>query len=125
LILFFKKTNRAANTVLGGFMVILAGIHLSHILLLSGWIFRLYWVNPLCIFSLFFAGPLYLHYTSLMTGTAVSWKRQIWLHSVPFLLPLWYVAGFFLKSTDEVTAYYTLARHHQPTDVFVLLILVT
>jgi len=124
-ILFFKKDNRKANRTLGLFMLILASIHLSHILMLSGRAYRFHWLNELCFLLLYFEGPLYLQYTADMTGGRISWKRHAWLHLLPFVPPLLFVASFAFKDPAFVRAYYDIALTRQPPEAVFLLAVVT
>src|SRR5690606_10791332 len=72
-----------------------------------------------------FEGPLYLYYTSLMTGIPVNWKKHLWLHILPFLAPLAYVVSFAFKTPEEVVTYYQKALLIQPMDATIVLAVVT
>lgn len=125
IILFFKKDNRKANMVLAFFMLILASIHVSHLLLLSEKIYDYHWLNEFCFLLLFFEGPLYLWYTSLMTGIPINWKKNLWLHLLPFVAPLWFMASFAFKTHAEIISYYEQAMLTQPFDATMVLAIVT
>lgn len=124
-ILFFKKDNRKANRTLSLFMLILASIHLSHILVLSGAVYRLHWINEFCFLLLYFEGPLYLQYTADMTGERIRWKHHAWLHLLPFLFPVMFVLTFAFKDPAFIQAYYDLTVTRQPPEALLLLLVVT
>lgn len=124
-ILFFKKDNQKANRTLSLFMLILASIHVTHVLVLSGAVYRLHWLNELCFLLLYFEGPLYLQYTADMAGERINWKRHAWLHLLPFTAPLIFVVSFAFKDPAFIRAYYDLALTRQPPEAMFLLTLVT
>ncbi len=124
-ILFLKKDNRKANRTLGFFMLILASIHLSHVLILSGKVYQWHWLNELCFLLLYLEGPLYLQYTADMTGTQINWKRRLWIHLLPFVPPALFFVSFAFKDPDFIRSYYDAARIQQPVEAMVLLSIVT
>lgn len=125
VVLFLKKDNRAANRVLGLFMLILAYIHFTHILLFENLIARLHWFNEFGFLLLYLEGPLFLLYTSYMTGLPVDWKRRAWSHALPFIAPALYIISFLFRDTASIERYYAGVMEKEPADATALLALVT
>jgi len=125
VVLFLKKDNRAANRVLSLFMLILAYIHFTHILLFENLVVQLHWLNELGFLLLYLTGPLFLLYTSYMTGQPVDWKRRAWLHVLPFIAPALYIISFLFRDTASIERYYAGVMEKEPADATALLALVT
>lgn len=117
IILFIKKTNRKANIMLGIFMLIFAFMHLGHLFFIGHTIHRYHFINEIGCFTIFFLGPVYLQYTSYLTGTKIFWKKRITFHVLPFLPAAIYVVIFFFKNTEEIKTYYDNAYIKEPFEM--------
>jgi signal transduction histidine kinase len=125
-ILFFKKNNRKANNLLASIMFCLGYVHLNNIIIISKittiytW---MHWITLACFPLIFLIGPLYLQYSSVMTGIIIQWKDKAWLHLLPFIAPVLYMLNIFLKTETEIITYYEAASKTQPFDAnFVLFV---
>lgn len=125
IILFTKNSNRRANRMLGIFMLIFAYMHLTHIFLITKTIPQYHFLNELGFISLFFLGPVYLQYTSYLTGIEIKWKKYLSLHALPFIPPFLFIISFFFKTTEEIKTYYDLASVKEPLDMRIILYIVS
>ncbi len=106
IILLIKKSNSRANHVLAVFMLIFGGVHLDDMLIFSGLAWKYHFVNETVHFLFFFLGPLYLLYTSYMTGIPVNWRKRRWLHILSFIPAAMYVVYMSLLPEHDVKNFY-------------------
>lgn len=128
IVLLFKAKGRAANRTLAAIMFCFGYVHLNHILIITGSMTEhpwTHWPNVISFLFIYLVGPLFLHYTSLLTGTPVQWRRYLWVHLPPLAVPVWYIARFLFLSEQEIIDYYRMAMVVQPWDANVAVAVVT
>src|ERR1035437_3117757 len=102
IILLRKKTNKPANRVLAWFMLNFAIIHSTNLLVFSGLVIKYHYINEYCILTVFFQGPLYLWFVSLMTGIKINWKKYFYLHALPFVFGIIWAISCTFKTNIEI-----------------------
>ena len=128
IVLLFKAKGRAANRTLAAIMFCFGWVHVNHILILEQTMVAhpwTHWVSVACFPLVGSLGPLFLRYTSLLTGDKVEWRRYAWAHLLPIAVPLAYVGSFLFRSEDGIIAYYQRVLDTQPMDANAVLAVVT
>lgn len=106
-ILWIKKRHSYSNSLLALFLFCFSFIHVQHVLLQSGILYRIPFFDPLCGIILSALGPLFYFYVRSLTGNEI--KRQDYWHlliCVPGIFHLVFL--LFSKNADELQAYYYL-----------------
>jgi len=128
IVLLFKGRGRAANRTLAAIMFCFGYVHLNHILIITGSMMEhpwTHWPNVISFLIIYLIGPLFLHYTSLLTGSAVQWREYFWIHLLPMIVPVWYIGRFLFLTEQEIIEYYRMAMIVQPWDANVAVAVVT
>lgn len=114
ILLLGKKGNSDSGRILALFMLIFAGVHIDDMLIHSGLAWKYHYINEAVHFLFFFLGPLYLLYTSHMTGIPVNWSKYWWVHTLPFIAAIAYLIIPFTKTPEEIRHFYTGMRDQLP-----------
>jgi signal transduction histidine kinase len=128
IVLLSKGGGRKADRTLAAIMFCFGWVHVNHLLILEQTMIThpwTHWVSVACFPFIALLGPLFLRYTSLLTGDQVEWRRYAWAHLLPIAVPLVYVGSFLFRSEEEIIKYYLRAFETQPVDANIVLAVVT